>query len=160
MMPRYYLKYLGGAPTVHMLVGLAPSNYGTDLDGFTDLYLPLSAAIPGLSFSTLGAPSFDEQFVGSSFLTDLNRGGDTEPGVKYVVIESRYDEIVTPYTNAFLHGAGARNILLQSQCGSDYTEHIGIIYDPVALQDVMNALGADSPTFHPVCSLVLPVFSG
>jgi triacylglycerol esterase/lipase EstA (alpha/beta hydrolase family) len=160
MMPRYYLKDLGGAPKVNMLVGLAPSNYGTDLDGFTDLYLPLSSLIPGLSFSTFGAPSFDEQFVGSSFLTALNRGGDTVPGVKYVVIESRYDEVVTPYTNAFLTGAGAQNILLQNQCSTDFTEHIGIIYDPVALQDVMNALGADSPTFHPTCSLVLPVFSG
>ncbi len=160
MMPRYYLEDLGGADKVNMLVGLAPSNYGTTVDGFTDLYLPLSSAIPGLSFSTLGAPSFDEQFVGSSFLTALNRGGDTVPGVKYVVIESRYDEVVTPYTNAFLHGAGAQNILLQDQCSSDFTEHIGIIYDPVALQDVMNALGPDSPTFHPTCSLVLPVLSG
>jgi triacylglycerol esterase/lipase EstA (alpha/beta hydrolase family) len=160
MMPRYYLKNLGGAPKVNMLVGLAPSNYGTNLDGFTDLYSPLAAAIPGLSFTTFGAPSFDQQFVGSSFLADLNHGGDTVPGVKYVVIESRYDEVVTPYTNAFLTGAGAQNILLQDQCSTDFTEHIGIIYDPVALQDVMNAVGADNPAFRPTCSLVLPVISG
>jgi triacylglycerol esterase/lipase EstA (alpha/beta hydrolase family) len=160
MMPRYYLKFLGGAPKVNLLVGLAPSNYGTNLSGFTTLYGALSSSIPGLSFSTFGAPSFDQQFVGSSFLTNLNRGSDTVPGVKYVVIESRYDEVVTPYTNAFLHGAGAQNILLQNQCASDSTEHIGIIYDPVALQDVMNALGPDNPAFHPACSLVLPLFSG
>jgi triacylglycerol esterase/lipase EstA (alpha/beta hydrolase family) len=160
MMPRYYLKFLGGAPKVNVLVGLAPSNYGTNLEGFTALYGALSSSIPGLSFSTLGAPSFDQQFVGSSFLATLNRGGDTLPGVKYVVIESRYDEVVTPYTNAFLHGAGAQDILLQNQCASDFTEHIGIIYDPVALQDVMNALGTDNPGFHPACSLVLPLFSG
>jgi triacylglycerol esterase/lipase EstA (alpha/beta hydrolase family) len=160
MMPRYYLKFLGGAPKVNMLVGLAPSNYGTTLNGYTRLYGDLSSSIPGLSFSTLGAPSFDQQFVGSSFLATLNRGGDTLPGVKYVVIETRDDEVVTPYTNAFLHGSGAQNILLQNQCSTDYTEHVGIIYDPIALQDVMNALGADSPTFHPVCSFVLPLFSG
>ena len=29
MMPRYYIKFLGGAPKVHTLVGLAPSNHGT-----------------------------------------------------------------------------------------------------------------------------------
>jgi triacylglycerol esterase/lipase EstA (alpha/beta hydrolase family) len=160
MMPRYYLKDLGGAPKVNLLVGLSPSNYGTTLDGFTSLYLPLAGLIPGLSFSTFGAPSFDQQFVGSSFLAALNQGGDTVPGVKYVVIESRYDEVVTPYTNAFLTGSGAQNIQLQDQCATDFTEHIGIIYDPVALQDVMNALGADSPSFHPVCSLVLPIVSG
>jgi triacylglycerol esterase/lipase EstA (alpha/beta hydrolase family) len=160
MMPRDYLKNLGGAPKVNLLVGLSPSNYGTTLDGLTSLYLPLAGLIPGLSFSTFGAPSFDQQFVGSSFLTALNQGGDTVPGVKYVVIESRYDEVVTPYTNAFLTGRGAQNILLQDQCATDFTEHIGIIYDPVALQDVMNAVGADNPAFRPTCSLVLPVVSG
>jgi triacylglycerol esterase/lipase EstA (alpha/beta hydrolase family) len=160
MMPRDYLKNLGGAPKVNLLVGLSPSNYGTTLDGVTSLYLPLAGSIPGLSFSTFGAPSFDQQFVGSSFLAALNQGGDTVPGVKYVVIETRYDEVVTPYTHAFLTGSGAQNILLQDQCATDFTEHIGIIYDPVALQDVMNALGADNPAFRPTCSLVLPVVSG
>jgi len=33
MMPRYYLKNLGGAAEVHTLVGLSPSNHGTTLDG-------------------------------------------------------------------------------------------------------------------------------
>ncbi|CAM5247046.1 Lipase OS=Streptomyces fumanus OX=67302 GN=GCM10018772_63370 PE=4 SV=1 [Streptomyces fumanus] len=28
MMPRYYLNALGGAPKVHTLVGIAPSNHG------------------------------------------------------------------------------------------------------------------------------------
>ncbi len=38
MMPRDYMKFLGGAAKVNMLVGLAPSNYGTTLDGLTALY--------------------------------------------------------------------------------------------------------------------------
>ena len=33
MMPRYYLKFLGGAALVNRLVALAPSNHGTTLDG-------------------------------------------------------------------------------------------------------------------------------
>ncbi|MGX1502740.1 UNVERIFIED_CONTAM: triacylglycerol esterase/lipase EstA (alpha/beta hydrolase family) [Streptomyces graminofaciens] len=42
MMPRYYLKFLGGAAKVNALVGIAPSNHGTDLNGFTALlpYFP------------------------------------------------------------------------------------------------------------------------
>jgi triacylglycerol esterase/lipase EstA (alpha/beta hydrolase family) len=159
MMPRYYLKYLGGAPKVNLLIGLAPSNYGTTIEGLATLVTTVGS-LTGLSVSTLGAPSIDQQLQGSSFLTALNAGGDTVPGVRYVVIESRYDEVVTPYSNAFLTGAGAQNILLQDQCPTDFTEHLGIIYDPVALQDVMNALGPDSPSFRPVCSLVLPVLSG
>jgi triacylglycerol esterase/lipase EstA (alpha/beta hydrolase family) len=159
MMPRYYLKDLGGAPKVHLLVGLSPSNYGTTVEGLAALVTAVGS-LTGLSPSVLGAPSIDQQLQGSSFLTALNAGGDTVPGVRYVVIETRYDEVVTPYTNAFLTGPGAQNILLQDQCPTDYTEHLGILYDPVALQDVMNALGADSPSFRPVCSLVLPVLSG
>lgn len=159
MMPRYYLKDLGGAAHVDMLVGLAPSNYGTTVEGLAGLYTAF-ASLTGLSLARIGGPALSEQIQGSPFLTARTPGSDTVPGVRYVVIESRYDEIVTPYTNAFLTGAGAQDILLQNQCGIDFTEHLGIIYDPVALQDVMNALGADSPTFRPACSLVLPVFCG
>jgi hypothetical protein len=94
--------------------------------------------------------------VGSSFLTSLNAGGDTQPGPKYVVIESKYDEVVTPYTSAFLTGPKVQNILLQNQCSDDYSEHLGILYDPIAQQDVLNALGTDSPSFVPTCSVVPP----
>ena len=31
MMPRWYLKFLGGADEVHTLIGISPSNHGTDL---------------------------------------------------------------------------------------------------------------------------------
>jgi hypothetical protein len=98
--------------------------------------------------------------VPSTFLNSLNAGGDTVPGPQYVVIESKYDEIVTPYTSAFLSGSNVRNIRLQDHCGIDFTEHIGIIYDPVALQEVMNAVGANDPNFRPKCTWVWPVFSG
>jgi hypothetical protein len=37
------------------------------------------------------------------------------PRVSYTVIESANDEVVTPYTSAFLSGPGVTNILLQSQ---------------------------------------------
>jgi hypothetical protein len=32
------------------------------------------------------------------------------------------------------------NLRVQDQCAGDQTEHIGIIYDPVAVQDVTAAL--------------------
>jgi len=155
-MPRYYLKNLGGASKVHMLVGLAPSNHGTTVLGLNTLVSKLQIAGVPLT-SAVGCVSCTQQIVPSSFITALNAGGDTVPGVQYVVIESKYDEVVTPYTSAFLTGPNVRNTLLQNQCGIDFTEHIGIIYDPVALQDVMNALGPNDPNFRPVCTLVLPV---
>jgi hypothetical protein len=105
MMPRYYLKFLGGAAGVSTLVGLAPSNHGTTVDGLTTLTQDLG--LSGLSgvFNVLIGGSCEacvEQETGSGFLAQLNAGGDTVPGVSYTVIESRDDEVVTPYTSAFL----------------------------------------------------------
>jgi triacylglycerol esterase/lipase EstA (alpha/beta hydrolase family) len=156
MMPRYYLKFLGGAQYVNQLVALAPSNYGTTLDGLTTLATDL-----GLAGLVNGAINPDctacvEQEQGSAFLDNLNAGGDTVPGVKYTVIESIYDEVVTPYTNAFLTGPGVTNITLQNQCPLDLTDHLEIAADPVALADVLNALDPADPVQVP-CLTVLPI---
>ncbi|MFF9522232.1 esterase/lipase family protein [Streptomyces achromogenes] len=138
MMPRYYLKFLGGAAKVHALVGIAPDNHGTDLDGLTNLlpYFPgaedlLDAATPGLA----------DQIVGSDFLTRLNAGGDTVPGVRYTVIATKYDEVVTPWRTQYLSGAGVRNVLLQDLCPLDLSEHLAIgLFDRIAFHEVANAL--------------------
>jgi triacylglycerol esterase/lipase EstA (alpha/beta hydrolase family) len=156
MMPRYYLKHLGGAARTHMLVGLAPSNHGTTLLG-------LNRLLQGLSFLGVSGPTLDgcvacaQQILPSEFLTALNSGGETVPGPRYRVIETAYDEVVTPSTSAYLSGPGVRNLRLQDACPSDYTGHVGIIYDPVALELTLNALGADDPGFRPHCRLVLPL---
>src|SRR5215469_8638761 len=113
MMPRYYLKFLGGAAHVNKLVALAPSNHGTTLDGLTALVTAFGAVFgSGLVNGALNAlcTACVQQEVGSSFLGDLNAGGDTVAGVSYTVIESRNDEVVTPYTSAFLSGPGVTNI--------------------------------------------------
>ncbi|MFD0428651.1 alpha/beta fold hydrolase [Streptomyces zhihengii] len=47
MMPRHYLKFLGGAAEVNALVGIAPSNHGTTLGGLTRL-LPYFPGVAGL----------------------------------------------------------------------------------------------------------------
>jgi triacylglycerol esterase/lipase EstA (alpha/beta hydrolase family) len=156
MMPRYYLKFLGGAQYVNDLVALAPSNYGTTLDGLTTLASTLG--VIGLVNAAINplCPACVEQEQGSSFLTNLNSGGDTVPGVHYTVIESKDDEVVTPYTNAFLTGSGATNITVQNQCPLDASDHLEIAADPVALADVLNALDPAAPVRVP-CLVVLPV---
>ena len=156
MMPRYYLKFLGGARYVDKLIALAPSNHGTTLDGLTALVQALGAA--GLVNGALNplCTACVEQEAGSPFLTSLNAGGDTVPGVTYTVIESRDDEVVTPYTSAFLSGPGVTNITLQNQCPLDLTDHLEIAADPVALADVLNALDPAHPV-HVPCLVVLPI---
>jgi hypothetical protein len=156
MMPRYYIDFLGGAATVNTLVGLAPSSNGTTLGGLTTLAqtLGLLGVVSGLLNVTCEACA--EQLAGSQFLTTLNSGGDTRPGVSYTVIETRDDEVVTPYTSAFLTGPGVTNITVQNQCALDQSDHLELAYDPVALADVLNALDPAQPVPVP-CVPVLPL---
>src|ERR1700742_983043 len=78
MMPRYYIKNLGGAAKVDDLVGLAPSNPRT-----TD---PLAA------YAAATCPACVEQAAGSPFITALNAGDETPGDVSYTQVETKYDE--------------------------------------------------------------------
>jgi triacylglycerol esterase/lipase EstA (alpha/beta hydrolase family) len=156
MMPRWYLKFLDGAAEVHTLVGLSPSNHGTTVDGIG----LLARFFPGGSqFTGALCPACEEQIVGSQFLAELNSGGDTVPGVEYTVIQTRYDQVVTPYTSAFLAGASVRNILLQNQCILDLGDHLSMPYDHIADADVLTALDPLHPR-HPLCTPILPTEGG
>lgn len=139
MMPRYYLKFLGGAPKVHTLVGLAPSNHGTTLDGIETL---AAKYYPGaLNLIGTACPACSDQLVGSPLLQSLNAGGDTLPGIHYTVIASRYDEVVTPYQSQFLSGTDVHNVVLQDLCSADLSEHVAIgTTDKIALHEAVNAL--------------------
>jgi hypothetical protein len=68
----------------------------------------------------------------------MNAGRDTVPGVRHTVIETEDDEVVTPYTSAFLSGPAVTN---------------------VTPQDVVQALD-DAPSFSVDCGLRLPVIGG
>ncbi|MGV9315157.1 esterase/lipase family protein [Streptomyces sp. NPDC003691] len=138
MMPRHYLKFLGGAAEVNALVGIAPSNHGTDLLGLTRLlrYFPGAEQAIGTT-----APALTDQIAGSPFLTRLNQGGDTVPGVRYTVIATRWDQVVTPYRSQFLTGPGVRNVVVQDLCPLDLSEHVAVgTVDRIAFHEVANAL--------------------
>ena len=133
MMPRWYLKFLGGAAKVDDLVGLAPSNHGTTNPG---------ALVAGATV----CPACDQQRAGSSFLQTLNAGDETPGAVSYTSIETRYDEVVTPFTSAFLApGPNTANILLQDACPADVVDHQFIPDDRIALRWTLQALGRPGP---------------
>jgi triacylglycerol esterase/lipase EstA (alpha/beta hydrolase family) len=156
MMPRYYLKNLGGAAEVHTLVGLSPSNHGTTLDG---LFI-LSNFFPGANqFTGALCPACEQQRVDSAFITSLNSGGETVPGVEYTVIQTRYDQVVTPYTSAFLSGSNVKNILLQNQCILDLGDHLSMPYDHIVGADVLTALAPAHPRGF-WCTPVAPTAGG
>ena len=63
------------------------------------------------------------------------------PGVRYTVLATRYDEVVTPYRGQYLSGPGVRNVLLQDLCPVDLSEHVAIgLLDRIAFHEVANAL--------------------
>ncbi|MCP2193889.1 Lipase (class 2) [Williamsia deligens] len=138
-MPRHYLKFLDGARSVDQLIGLSPSNHGTTVLGLSSI-----PGVPEALRLGLGT-AIRQQIVGSDFLRRLNAGGDMVPGVRYTVIETRHDEVVTPYTAAFLTGPGVTNITLQDGCPQDYTDHLAITYDRLALSHVLHALDPSYP---------------
>ncbi|MFJ7067441.1 esterase/lipase family protein [Streptomyces sp. NPDC101115] len=138
MMPRHYLKFLGGAAKVNALVGIAPDNHGTTLNGLTRLlpYFPGAEDLIGTH-----TPALADQIAGSAFLTRLNAGGDTVPGVRYTVIATKYDEVVTPYQSGWLSGPDVTNVLLQDRCALDLSEHVAIgTVDRIVFHEVNNAL--------------------
>ncbi|MFI6336416.1 esterase/lipase family protein [Streptomyces sp. NPDC050535] len=152
MMPRYYLKFLGGAAKVNALVGIAPDNHGTTLSGLANLLPYFPGAEDLISTAT---PALADQVAGSAFLTKLNAGGDTVPGVHYTVIATRYDEVVTPYRSQFLTGPDVNNVLLQNLCALDLSEHVAIgLLDRIAFHEVANALDPAHATATTCASVI------
>src|SRR5919106_2618885 len=144
MLGRYVAKFHGKLTVIDDIVGLAPSSHGTTN--------PLAPGVAGLF-----CPACAEQVAGSPFMQKLNAPPEAPPPPAYTVVATKYDEVVTPYQSQALEGA--TNIVLQDRCPEDVTDHVGIIYDPIALQWTMNALGRPGPAdpaFVPLCSAALP----
>lgn len=156
MMSRYYINFFGGAQKVDKLVGLAPPNYGTTIDGLINLLNTLNLLVPVNSVVGIACDACVEQEIGTPFLAKLN-ATPTVPTVDYTVIADKGDEVTTPYTNAFLPAApNVTNLTVNDQCVLDNTEHFELPYDPVALADVLNALDPAHPVNVP-CLPVLPL---
>lgn len=139
MLGRYVARFRGKLDVIDDIVGLAPSSHGTTN--------PLAPPLGGL-----GCRACAEQAAGSAFMKKLNAGEEAPPPPSYTVVSTKEDEVVTPYKSQAL--AGATNVVLQARCPDDVTGHVGIVYDPVALQWTLNALGRTGPAdpaFRPEC---------
>ncbi|QIK74159.1 esterase/lipase family protein [Nocardioides piscis] len=142
MMPRYYIKFLGGADKVDDLVGLAASNHGTSRSD-------------SMGDSGSFCYSCTQQAAGSDFLTALNAGDESLGDVSYTNVVTRYDEVVVPFDSGHLApGPGVTNVVLQDTCGLDLTEHVQIPQDGPAIAWALDALtrpGPADPAFRPSC---------
>ncbi|RZS41205.1 triacylglycerol esterase/lipase EstA (alpha/beta hydrolase family) [Herbihabitans rhizosphaerae] len=155
LMPRQYLKSEGGAGKVRNLVTLGATHHGTTLLGLGTL-----ANVLGLAeySNLLLGDAAKQQIEGSEFLRTLNAGGDTVPGVNYLVIATRYDEVTTPYQSTFLTagpGATVTNVTVQDGCEVDISEHVELPYSPRVIGMVKRGLDPSAPA--PPCVPNLPI---
>lgn len=135
LMPRHYLKFLGGARKVGNFVGWAAPNHGTNINGITEL----RSFYPGFDAEMANYCQSCPQFLpGSDFLRELNAGDETPGAVNYTVLVTRYDALVTPIETSFLDGA--ENIVIQDVAPT-LAGHASMAVDPVTFGLTLAALG-------------------
>lgn len=163
---RYYTNLLGGAPKVNQVIGLAPSSRPTTLSGITELGKLIhlfGAAMTGLQLAQMpaAAQQADQSPAPQApFYQNLNDNGETVAGETYVTIATRNDQVVTPYTRAFVApeaGAVVENITIQDICALDQSEHLSLSYSKNVAQVVLNKL--DPTDVRPIlCFAQAPIF--
>jgi pimeloyl-ACP methyl ester carboxylesterase len=149
ILPAYYINNLGGAKKVSQLIGIAPSNHGTDADGLIGLQkLPILGTLVTALANSLGQ-AFEQQTLGDPFQQEVYGNGDTRPGVLYTTIASMNDEVVTPYTQQALDGPNVTNIVIQDLYPGLPVGHLGVILSPQVWSVVLDAL-ASNPQANPL----------
>jgi pimeloyl-ACP methyl ester carboxylesterase len=149
ILPVYYINNLDGADKVSQLIGIAPSNHGTDADGLIGLQgLPIFGPLLTAVANALG-PALEQQALGNEFQQEVYGNGDTRPGVLYTTITSTHDEVVTPYTQQALDGPNVTNIVLQDLYPGLPAGHEGVVLSPQVWSVVLDAL-ASNPQANPL----------
>jgi triacylglycerol lipase len=109
------LRLTGLAPKVAVAVLIAPSFHGSTS--------PLLTALPaGI------CPACADQAAGSSLLTELAAGGDLDGAVRYAVVSSADDTVVTPVAAQVPQGPADRvsSIQLQDRCPGEHVDHVSM----------------------------------
>lgn len=129
------LEFTGRANPMRSVVAISGPHYGVEPAGIN--LAPLAAAVPP------GTSALLDLMAGSPYLAKLNSGPMVAPGVRYTMIGSRDDQIVTPYTSAFIDAPGVTNIVLQDGCPQDHAGHLAESTDPRTVDLVLHALDPD-----------------
>lgn len=111
MLPRWMLRFWPSTrKMVDDMIGVVPSNHGTDAAGC----------------EATCQPAGHQQSTGSNFLKALNAKRETWSGVSYTNIVTKRDTVVVPYTSGELTTGAGRitNVATQDVCPTDLLEHI------------------------------------
>ena len=119
------------AAAVRTAVLIAPSFHGTDS--------PLLDSLPaGL------CPACEDQRAGSALLTELAAGGDLDGDVRYAVVSTSTDTVVTPVASQVPVGPAdrVRALVVQDRCPADTVDHVHLPADPAVNAWTVAALDA------------------
>lgn len=158
----YYVKFLGGADRVARFVAIAAPWNGSDHFAMSSGMQLLGA--PGTSLRTAAEAALGDMsgplpqvLTSSAFMSRMRSdGGPTVPGVAYINLISRYDEVVVPFTSSIVDAPNVRNIVVQDGCEQDLADHLALVVDPVTAGHALAALDPDRAPAVP-CVPVLPL---
>lgn len=152
----YVTKTQGIADRIDSVVAIAPPTHGTTFGGLVNLaYLFGVRSEVGTLLRTYGCPACDDLIKGGAAVQVLEDGPIAQPGVRYTIMTSRYDELVTPTSTSFVREPGVTNLYVQDLCPLDPVGHLMEAYDYNVWRMVANALDpANAKRF--VCGIGLP----
>jgi triacylglycerol lipase len=134
---RTALRQDGLSGKVAVAVLIAPSFHGST-----------SALLDALPAGA--CPACADQTAGSALLTELDAGGDLDGDVRYAVVSSLNDTVVTPVASQVPDGPAdqVRSIVVQDQCPGQVVDHIRLPASPGVIAWTVSALnsgGAPDP---------------
>ncbi|MGH3712757.1 MAG: esterase/lipase family protein [Micromonosporaceae bacterium] len=156
----YVTKTQGLASRIGTVVAIAPPTHGTDFAGLYKLaylYGQDSRDLVDQVLDTFGCPACSDLGTGGEAVKVLTDGPIAQPGVRYTIITSRYDEMVTPTETSFVREPGVANQYVQDFCPADPVGHLGEAYDRNVWHLVTNALDPAHATPIRPCSVGAPV---
>ena len=147
LMPRFYIKFLGGRTKVKDMVSISASNHGTD-----NPLAPFSRECPAC---------LQQSPYMNDFTKRINNPDETIGAIDYTQIQTRFDDVVFPYFSAFLaddpatnyngprtrrlNGPRTANVCLQDRFVANTDDHLSITFSDQALAVIREALDRDGP---------------
>jgi triacylglycerol lipase len=145
---------VGRPGRVGTVASIAPLWHGSRGTGSAAIGTALASGDRGRAVEV--APSLGQMAAGSEMLGSLWSGGTPyAPGVTYLNLVTRHEQVVQPYTSGVVEGPRATNIVIQDGCEQNHADHLAIAADGRTADFILNALDPSHPR-DPRCEPVAP----
>lgn len=138
------MKFFGGESRVSRLVTLGTAQTGLLSPRLASVAARLRAAgVPvGPIVERVTGEAIAERLTQTALLTRLNSAGPLLPGISYITVNSRTDELNTELSQTQLPStASVTNLVVQDGCLLDQVGHFNLPYDPRSVALTLRGLG-------------------